>query len=139
VPRLRLSRWHLQAHDAPGKIAPGYDRARRCSPLPQSGKTPPTPPTPQVPQAPQRQTTFQCAAKVGVVVGSAGYLAAETPGLVAVGSALLRGATVGAEIGEFAGPQGLLIGAALGGIVGGAVYYYDLGGKVPSNSLAGCP
>ena len=36
MPRLRASRWRLQAHDASGKIAPGYSGARRCSPLPQS-------------------------------------------------------------------------------------------------------
>ena len=36
VPRLRLSRWRLQPTDTSGKIAPSYDRARRCSHLPQS-------------------------------------------------------------------------------------------------------
>ena len=34
VPRLRLSRWRLQPTDTSGKIAPSYDRARRCSHLP---------------------------------------------------------------------------------------------------------
>ena len=38
VPRLRAGRWRPQAHDAPGKIRPGYDRARRRSHLQQSGK-----------------------------------------------------------------------------------------------------
>lgn len=44
VPRLRAGRWRPQPTDAPGKMHPGYDRARRCSHLPQSGngcKAPP--------------------------------------------------------------------------------------------------
>ena len=36
VPRLRAGRWRPQPTDAPGKMHPGYDRARRCSHLPQS-------------------------------------------------------------------------------------------------------
>ena len=100
------------------------------APKPQREQPKPAQPTP---------TSKNCAIVAGYLGGSAAFLAAEAPGVVAAGIAIGRGASVGARFGALAGPEGLLIGLAVGAAVGGAVYYFDLGDTEPVNRLKGCP